>query len=362
MTMMVLLQALPFADGGWERKGDAAVETHDGREALRVDSGWAYRRDVKLEDGTIDFDVQLSRRRSFIYLCFRMQDDREYEEIYLRPHKSELPDAVQYAPVHQGQSAWQLHHGPGRTAAVRFEPGAWTPVRVVLSGRRMALFVGDLAKPAVVTTRLAREPRPGYLALRGFLPPGSPGRDVVARFANVRVTAGPPAFDFASAEAPPLAEEKGRVRAWSVAGPIPEPPADGVPDPPTAGLAFREVEADPTGLVELHRHVRVPAGTTQATAVARIRVTAERAGPRVFDLGWSDRATVFVNGRGIFRGEASYSFAGRREGLIGYDQARLYLPLSAGANEVVVVVSDSFGGMGIMGRFPDGGGLVVEAR
>jgi len=71
---------------------------------------------------------------------------------------------------------------------------------------------------------------------------------------------------------------------------------------------------------------------------------------------------VFVNGQPVFRGEASYSYAGRREGLIGFDQARLYLPLAAGANEVAVLLTDSFGGMGIMGRFPDGGGLVVEAR
>src|SRR4051812_44919695 len=118
VVMGVLLQALPFAGGGWGLRGDAALERADDRDTLRVGTGWAFRRDVKLEDGAVDFDVQLSRRRSFVYLCFRMQDEREYEEVYLRPHKSELPDAVQYAPVYQGESAWQLYHGPGRTAAV----------------------------------------------------------------------------------------------------------------------------------------------------------------------------------------------------------------------------------------------------
>ena len=42
--------------------------------------------------------------------------DGENEEIYLRPHKTNLPDAIQYAPVFRGQSAWQLYHGPGNTA------------------------------------------------------------------------------------------------------------------------------------------------------------------------------------------------------------------------------------------------------
>jgi hypothetical protein len=71
---------------------------------------------------------------------------------------------------------------------------------------------------------------------------------------------------------------------------------------------------------------------------------------------------VFVNGEPIFRGDASYSYAGRREGLIGFDQARLYLPLRAGENELLIVLSDVFGGMGLMGRFPDSAGLTVEPR
>ena len=43
-------------------------------------------------------DVKVTRRRSFVYVTFRMEDEQEYEELYLRPHKSGLPDAVQYAP------------------------------------------------------------------------------------------------------------------------------------------------------------------------------------------------------------------------------------------------------------------------
>ena len=93
-------QELPFSDGKWELgKAGVKVERFDGRDALTVDGGIAYRRDVRLQDGTIEFDVLLSRRRSFVYLNFRMVDDGNHEEFYLRPHKSGLPDAIQYAPV-----------------------------------------------------------------------------------------------------------------------------------------------------------------------------------------------------------------------------------------------------------------------
>jgi len=162
-------QSLPLTDGSWELKGPSVkLERYDGRDVLSVENGFAYRRDVRLQDGTVDFDVQLTRRRSFVYLMFRMAGDREYEDFYLRPHKSSLPDAIQYAPVYQGASAWQLYHGPGATATVTFEPGAWTHVRLVLSGEKAAVFVGDLAKPALVIPRLARAAAPGYLAQCGF--------------------------------------------------------------------------------------------------------------------------------------------------------------------------------------------------
>ena len=36
--------------------------------------------------------------------------------------------------------------------------------------------------------------------------------------------------------------------------------------------------------------------------------------------------------------------------------------IRAGDNEVAVVISDSFGGWGIMGRFADASGLTISAR
>lgn len=355
-------QELPVSDGKWQLEGKGiAVERIDGREAFAVETGFAFRRDVRFQDGTIEFDVQLTRRRSFVYLAFRMENDAEHEEIYLRPHKSGLPDAVQYAPVYQGQSAWQLFHGPGATAAVDFDPGVWTRVRLVVQGRWAALFLGAGERPALVIP-LAREPRPGYLALRGFLPAGSPGTGPVARFANVRIEAGKAGFAFPTP--PPPVSLPGVVRSWSVSRSF--LPSDGFSAAlPTAEALgdFQRVEAGPNGLVELHRHVPLPKGSRVTAAVARVRLRAPKDGLYAFELGFSDRATVFLNGRPIFAGEGSYSFDNpRREGLIGYDQARLWLPLVAGDNDLEVLVSDGFGGWGLMGRFPDLPSLEVDPR
>jgi hypothetical protein len=370
-------RALPLTDAAWQLDGASAkVERYEGRDVLSVETGAAYRRDVRLQDGTVDFDVQVTRRRSFVYLMFRMADDRELEEVYLRPHKSALPDALQYAPVYQGSSAWQLYHGPGATAAVAFEPGAWTHVRLVLRGEKAALFVGDMAKPALVVPRLARAPQPGYIALRGFAPPGT-GAGPIARYANVAVDDAAPSYDFPSGRsdaardlaAPALAGSAIGppfvVPAWSVSRAIAVPNDVALPAlPPAEALGEpRRVSAEPSGLVVLHRHVRLPAPDTRdVAAVARLRIRAASAGVRRLDLGFSDVATVFLNGRPLFRSDAHYSYDNpRQEGLIHYGQASVFLPLQQGDNELAVLVSDSFGGWGLMGRFADASGLEVEA-
>ena len=78
------------------------------------------------------------------------------------------------------------------------------------------------------------------------------------------------------------------------------------------------------------------------------------------ELGFSDRVTAIVNGAPLFHGNASYDYPNRRDGLIGFSQATLYLPLRAGANTVDFIVTDVFGGWGIMGRFPSLAGLRIE--
>jgi hypothetical protein len=256
----------------------------------------------------------------------------------------------------------------------------WTRVRLVLSGRQAALYVGDQAKPALVVPRLAREPRAGYIAVRGFLPPGDERDEPIARFANVTVRPGtvdglPPA------PAPAATLVTGVVRSWAVSRSflVPaEPGASLTGDGAGAALpgsdvtgTYSRVDAEPGGLVELHRHVKLPETGSGAAAgprprsavVARVKVSAPRQGLHAFDLGFSDEATVFLNGRPLFRADQSYSFdAPRREGLVGYDQARLWLPLEAGDNELAVLVSDGFGGWAVMGRFVEPADLRVEPR
>ena len=351
-------QQLDFSSAAWKLGGDSTrIERFDGRETLRLETGEATRSDVRFEDGTIDVDVMVSSRRSFVYLGFRRQESGDREEFYLRPHKSTLPDAVQYAPVFQGQSAWQLYHGPNGTASPLIEPGVWQRLRIVLSGQRAAFFLRDTTTPILVLPHLARDPAPGFISLAAFVPVGTRAGAPAARFSNLRLRPGVIEYAFDDGRVAPL--PPGTIQRWEVGE------AFAAPDSAISELApqwlsrLKVVPIEPEGFVELHRHVAMPKVQRYVGAVARLRVTAREAGVRRLDLGFSDRVTVFLNGQPIFHRDDSYDYVARRDGIISLDQAAVYLPLRAGVNDVSVLVTDRFGGWGLMGRFPDLRGLTV---
>ena len=349
----------PFSGGRWTLNDSAKVESVDGRDVLDIrQNGRALLRDARLQDGTIDADVMVSRKRSFVYVNFRVQDEGNAEEFYLRPHKSGLPDALQYGPVRQGQTAWQLYYGSRGAVAAEIPDNVWNHLRIVLSGRRAAFFLGDTAKPVMLIDRLGRDPAAGDISFSGFFGVGTTSSGPVARYSNVRVRPGYIPFVF-----PPIARDSvlsGVVSAWSIGNPFAAPDSALWQIDPAWTKTWTRAIADTSGLTELLRFVQMPRVTRYVGAVARIRINASEASLRRFDLGFSDRATVFLNGQPFFYEDKSYDFLNRRDGLIRPDELTLMLPLRKGVNELSIIVTDRFGGWAIMGRFPDMTGLRVE--
>lgn len=363
LLFAALLQvgSLP-ADGGWELSGEKTkVVPHRGARAIWIDNGRAIRRSLSLADGTIEFDVELLSHRSFVYLQFRMESDTEFEEIYFRPHKTGLPDAVQYNPVWRGDSFWQLWHGTDASASPRFRLGTWSHVRLVLQGSRGALFLDGAALPVMVMN-LARTPRSGYIALRAFNPdPSLPPGEVAAKFANVTSQPNVVSHDFGPA-APAPVHEPGSILRWQVSPafkgsrePMTQLPADVM----ATRAQWPSFPVERSGVVALGRHIDRP--RPDGAAIARLVIRSSGQRLQRLHLGYSDYVTVFVNGTPIFAGDAHYSFdQPRQEGLIGRWQSTLWLPLRDGENEVLLAVVDGFGGWALTGRLePDDGGVLV---
>lgn len=117
----------------------------------------------------------------------------------------------------------------------------------------------------------------------------------------------------------------------------------------------------PSGLAVIGSQVTVPEKARRYSTVALIRVRAAKAEVKRLRLGFSDEASVFLNGQILYSGDQHYSFNfPRQEGLIHLDQASVYLPLRTGENEIRIIVSEVFGGWGLMAQFEDPAGLVIE--
>ncbi|MGE0552642.1 MAG: hypothetical protein AB7R55_04345 [Gemmatimonadales bacterium] len=340
-------------------QGDVERVERRGRRAFRLSTGVATRRDVAFQDGTVEFDLEMSGERSFVYLRIRMASDREYEELDLRPHKGSLPDAIQYAPVYRGVSGWQLYHGAGFTAAAPMPTGGWVHVRLVVRGDRAALFLDGAAEPAMVVPRLARPSRSGQLSIRSFVPDGARGAETVL-YSNIVVEPDVTPVDFGSY---PVERESvpGVVARWEISEAFANPEGHVTALPEADRGPWRAVAAEPSGLVVLDRHLDRPEGARRAAVLARIYLESERSGVVRLNLGFSDAVTVFLGGRPIYSADAAYSqnFP-RQDGLIGLFQFVVYVPVAPGRTEVVVAVTDVFGGWGLMGQLIESAGVLVS--
>jgi len=103
----------------WDLQGQVRPAEYLGRRCLMLDGGAAILKDFELRDGVIDVDVATSAARGFFGIDFRIDEKgANWEEVYLRQHKSGNPAAMQYTPVLNTGPNWQLYNGPGFTGAV----------------------------------------------------------------------------------------------------------------------------------------------------------------------------------------------------------------------------------------------------
>lgn len=342
---------LPWDTARWEIQAqESRVETYLGREALYLRGGTAWLKDVELSDGVVEFDMAASDAQGFHGIRFRAVDRFNHEHIYLRPHLSGKSDAVQYNPIYNGLSGWQLYSDARYALPVKITADRWVHVRLAVQGRRAEMTVdgAPLVFPALV-----RDPVRGRV---GFNSSAAP-----ARFANVVVRPGAdPAFGVDDG-APTVEPAPGTVLSWLISEPFPEDQVDGVTELP-ADLAppggWEPLDADVRGIANIAKlHGNRSEGRNTVFAAITLRSDRERV-LRV-RIGFSDRLRAFLNGRQLYAGSDEYASRDYRFlGTIGlFDE--LFLPLRAGENRLWLAVSEDFGGWGVSLQIPDAQGIEI---
>jgi hypothetical protein len=345
----------------WDLQGEAKVADYQGRKCLLLDGGAAILKDFEMRDGVIDFDVATTANRGFFGVDFRLAEDgATAERIYLRPHKSGLPDAIQYTPVLGTGANWQIYSGPGFTAPTDISRSEWFHMRVEVSGAQAKLYVKDMNAPALVMRDLKSGAKTGRVAL--YVLTGA------TYYSNFEVRTTPDATWIR--HPPPMPPET--LVKWSLS-PTYDALARDLERAPSRSeidaIKWEDVEAEPPGFVVLYRyreapHLRVTFQSDWSTRLdpqpgmkvvyARTRIDSDRDQRKKLLIGYSDDVSVFLNGTILYRGRSAQGF--RDPGFLGIvnpENDIVYLPLKKGANELMLAVSELGGGWGFICRLAD---------
>jgi hypothetical protein len=353
--------SVPADSPRWELQGQARAAEYQGRKCLFLDGGAATLKDLEMRDGVVDVDVATPASRGFFGLQFRIAgDDANAEWVYLRQHKSGLPDALQYTPVLNTGLNWQIYNGPGFTGAVEIPKDVWFHLRLEVVGAQAKLYVKDMDQPALVMNDLKSGVQRGQVALAVLTG--------ATYFSNFEIRTTPDAAW--ERHLPPL--PPGTLTKWRLS-----PSYDAlarhleVALPPSESdvIRWQDVEAESPGFVVIYRYREAPHPKVSFASdfskrlepqpgmkvvYARASIDSDREQVKKLYIGYSDDVSVFLNGKILFRGRSAQNF--RDPGFLGIvnpENDAVYLPLKKGRNELLLAVSELGGGWGFICRLAD---------
>jgi hypothetical protein len=221
----------------------------------------------------------------------------------------------------------------------------WNHIRMVVSGRRMNVFVNDAPSPTLQIAKLEGDATTGSLHLEG---PGT--------FANLVITPG--AVDGLPSEPAkdPSDDYRGLIRSWrlSTYTTLASGKEPMLANMPGAAQAWKTIATERGGLLNLTREYGLPVhAPDRALAWAKTTIASDRKQTKKVSIGWTREVWVFVNGRQVFADRNDWDQASLRkfpDGRCSLENASFDLPLDAGDNEVAVAVANNFYGWGLMMR------------
>lgn len=331
-----------------EHMGKPSIELRQGDYAKHIPSGVALLNGLNFHNGTIEYDVATDNGMGAGFI-FRRAGNDNFEEFYLRPTPKcqEAPDCVQYAPQTHGVLLWDLF--PQYQGPAPLREGEWNHVKLVVSGKRMNIFVNGGRQPTLTIGRLEGDTDHGGLSLDGL-----------GFFANLTVT--PDAVENLPAAPEPdaTASDDRYLRHWQIS-PFSKLAADQAPAypdmPPPSTAGWIPLKAERGGLVNASRVYGLPGARPDRSLIwLKTTIRSSTAQQKHVSLGWAREVFVFMNGQLVFADKNLYQPPQARktpDGRLSLENGSLLLPLKAGDNELAVAVVNNFYGWGIKMRFDD---------
>ena len=359
---------IPFSDKRWKVVAQGQmVEFYKGYECLYLKAGRATLPDLQFLNGIIEFDICLTEQVSFSGFFFRQTSTGNYEEFYFRAQQSGNPDAYQYTPVFNGDPAWQLYHDQfdgindgyihwkpsgnlnGYNSVIEYPFERWAHVKLLVKNDKAELYFDN--KFIGTINKLLQEQKAGAIGVSSSI--------AAMRFANFSYTLTDD-VTIKNLSNVPANIPANSIMQWQVSNSFKE---DVLKDKNILDVSFvnklswKKLPVENGGFANLARLSPV---TDSNTVFAKIIIMSDKDQVKKLDIGYSDRVKAFCNGLAIYSGNNSFRTRDYRYlGTIGYFDA-IYLPLKKGENTIMLAVSETFGGWGVMGKWENLEDILVK--
>lgn len=364
---MAKQEPVPFNDTFWKmgKSSKYSFENFENRETLFLD-GEAYL-DINLQKGVIQVDIFGRTERSFAGIAFRNSNGQE-EKVYLRMHKSGQVDALQYTPIFNGESNWQLY--PEFQSKVDFIPDDWNTLRVEFQDANAIISVNG--KIVLTVKNLKTDNSTGSVGLWSLFG---------GRFSNFIVDQ--KVKDLELDLGGTIEQDPFVIRHWQLSKSSPVEIIRGVDieldvefnktenDRPDFHLydrsskpmtfyhlnrSYTPVVTERSGLLPISKYVKKQSvgnfdRNQEDYVVAKLEITTEKQETRKFSFDYSDKAIVYLNRKEIFQGNNAFRSKGiQHKGHLSIDANTLYLNLKEGHNVLHIVVIEKANGWGLIGK------------
>ena len=330
---------IDMLESNWIVPEDAVFEKFDNRNTLLLKSKRATVKGLQFTNGTIEVDIYANKKRSFAGITFRSQNDN-MEEVYMRMHKSRQVDAVQYTPIFNGESNWQLYRE--HQAKVTFKNKGWNSLRIEVNNQSAVVFVND--DKVLTVDNLRTEQNTGEVGLFALFS---------NRFSNFSVTPKEAVEDTKKENDTPI--DPAIIREWKITKAIPYK-GEKLDFKKFLKEEYITVETESSGLLPISKYIKKSSsGNFEQNAedyiVASTTIQADNEETRLFSFDYSDKIMIYLNGKIYFEGNNSFRTKGvQYMGHLGVKANTLYLPLEKGSNVIHCVVIDRANGWGLMGK------------
>lgn len=330
---------IDMVNANWILPKEATFERFDNRETLLLNGGRATVKNQSFTNGTIEVDVYANSIRSFAGITFRKQNGN-MEEVYMRMHKSNQADAIQYTPILNNESNWQLYKE--YQAKVLFKNTGWNTLRLEVNNKSAEVFVNDEKVMSIDHLRI--DHNKGEIGIFSLF---------TNRFSNFKIIHREALKDAEKRDNKPIVPNV--ITEWEITNARPYK-EHSVRVDDFLKEEYTVVTTEASGLLPFSKYIKKTSSggfeeNEENYTVATTTVLADTNETRLFSFDYSDKIIVYLNGKAIFKGNNAFMSKGvQYMGHIDINANKLYLKLEKGKNMIHCLVIDKANGWGLIAK------------